>query len=182
VAVRRNRGFTLIEVIAAVMVGAVILIGARELFIELDGAAQRIVVGSHAVDRDANAERLLRALTVRLEVGIDSTRRFGGDEREAHFTSWCDVPSGWQERCDVTIRFDTLNGRMRLLLVRDTLSPIPVVTGLSGGRLRYLSSAVDGGVWFRTWSVGRTAPLAIGVLCDRAAQGDTLVLRIGTRG
>ena len=177
-----RRGFTLVEVMVALVVGAVVLTSARALFVEIAAGVGRVTSQAREADETANAERLLRALTVRLEVGTDSTRQFGGDERAAHFTSWCDMPSGWQERCPVTISFDTLDGRVALRMVHGGRASVVVVRGLSDGSLRYLGTAADGGTWFRSWGTGPTAPLAIGAICRTDARVDTLILRIGERG
>lgn len=158
------------------------LIGARELLTQIGDGAQQLTAAARTADVGANAERLLRGLTLRLEVGTDSLQRFSGEEREAQFASWCDVPSGWQERCEVRIAFDTIDADLALVLARHDGSRIPVRTGLARGKLLYLKSAADAGVWYRSWGTGVTAPLAIGAVCERNAQVDTLVLRIGARG
>jgi prepilin-type N-terminal cleavage/methylation domain-containing protein len=97
------RGFTLLEVVVALAVGGVLLLGARRMLETVGDGAQGITEAAKAADREANGERLLRALLGRLEVGTDSTRTFSGEEQAARFTSWCDVPAGWQERCIVTL-------------------------------------------------------------------------------
>jgi prepilin-type N-terminal cleavage/methylation domain-containing protein len=179
-----TRGFTLIEVLVALAVGAVVVLGARLM---LEGAAdggRRIARVAQGMDRDANAERLLRTTVASLEWGSaeEGGARFGGDEREARFTSWCDAPGGWQERCDVSIAvtFDSSATHVAgsLSLSRVGAEPVQIRDGFTHGALRYLADARDGGHWITKWDAGLAAPLAIGVILDR----DTLVLRVGERG
>jgi len=162
----------------ALVVSAVLLLGARILLGELGDDAHRITDAATRADRDANAERVLRSLLARLEVGTDSTRTFGGDERVAHFTTWCDVPAGWQERCQAALALDTADGELALTAALSTGESLVLRRGFHAGAFRYLSDAAMGGTWFREWGTGLTAPIALGVILDR----DTLIVRIGERG
>lgn len=175
---RRQIGFTLIEVVVALAVGGVVILGAHALLAAVADGADRITHASVEADRIANGERLLRALLGRLEVGTDSTRRFAGDEREARFTSWCDVPAGWLERCEVhiAVRTDGAGGTLSVLL--PTGIAVEVRRGVGPLSLRYLTNAAEGGRWVRTWGASLTAPLALGIVSDR----DTMIVRIGERG
>jgi prepilin-type N-terminal cleavage/methylation domain-containing protein len=168
-----RRGFTVFELIVALTVSAFALLGARALLETIAASAVHIQSAALAADRDANRERLLRALVGRLEVG-DSTATFVGDEHAAQFTSWCDVPAGWQERCTVTLATDTAG----LVAILSTGERILFRRGFRVGALRYLNNPAGGGEWFRIWTRQLTAPLAIGVIVD----GDTTILRIGERG
>jgi prepilin-type N-terminal cleavage/methylation domain-containing protein len=171
-------GFTLVEIVVALAVAGVVLLGARALLSGLADHAGRISTYSRVNERDANAERLLRSLIGQLEVGTSDAATFGGTEREATFTTWCDVPAGWQERCDVALVIDTLEAR-NVLLARFTSGRAVVLRDrFQRGSFRYLQDADAGGTWFRVWGTGVTTPLAIGVVLDR----DTLILRIGERG
>jgi prepilin-type N-terminal cleavage/methylation domain-containing protein len=116
-------GFTLIEVMVALAVAAVVVLGARLALEQLADDAGRIIDGAVLADRDANAERLLRSLFRRLEVGTGSAGTFGGDERSMSFTTWCDVPGGWQERCEATLAIDTIGDEPALLARLSTTRP-----------------------------------------------------------
>ncbi|MGH7719760.1 MAG: type IV pilus modification PilV family protein [Steroidobacteraceae bacterium] len=173
-----RRGFTLVEVIVALAVSGVVLLGARALLSGLADHADRLVTYGRATDREANAERLLRSLVAQLEVGTADAGTFGGTEREARFTTWCDVPAGWQERCEVMLAIDTLDSRALLRARLSTGHDLILRRGFRAGALRYLHDADAGGMWFHVWGTGVTAPQALGVILDR----DTLILRIGERG
>lgn len=175
----RRSGFTLIEVIVAVTLSAIVLLGARALWESLAGSVDRLRTRATADARVVNGERLLRSLVGRLEVGTDLSHEFAGDEREAHFTTWCDMPAGWQERCDAVIGIEADSGAgLRLVARLSTGERITLQRGFATGALRYLNDPIGGGVWFRIWGHGITAPLAIGVITD----GDTAIVRIGERG
>jgi prepilin-type N-terminal cleavage/methylation domain-containing protein len=171
-------GFTLIELVVALFVSGVVLLGARLILESLANAEGQLHGVVSAADRRANGERLLRALFARLEVGTDQAREFGGDERAARFTTWCDVPSGWLERCEAQVAIDTEAGALALVARLSTGERIVLQRGFGAGALRYLNAPAGGGQWFRVWGHGITAPLAVGVITD----GDTVIVRIGERG
>jgi hypothetical protein len=145
---------------------------------ELADGERRITESAAAVEADANGERLLRTLLGRLDMGASEQLRFGGTPDVAHFTSWCDVPSGWLERCDVELAIETKGDSGTLVARFADGSVIPLVRGFRRGALRYLNTPANGGEWFESWGAGATAPLALGVILDR----DTLIVRIGERG
>jgi prepilin-type N-terminal cleavage/methylation domain-containing protein len=173
-----RRGFTLVELVVALAIAGGILVGARILLEELAADADALVAAAAEADAEANAERSLRELVVRLEVGTDDARRFSGDERAARFTSWCDVPRGWLERCTVILAVDREGTEPVLAAMQSTGDVLVLRRGFTSATLRYLGDAARGGTWFRSWGESITAPLAIGIVFDR----DTLILRIGERG
>jgi prepilin-type N-terminal cleavage/methylation domain-containing protein len=174
-----RRAFTLIELIVALFVSGVVLLGARLILESLAATEARMRDAASTADRRANGDRLLRTLFARLEVGTNEAREFGGDERVASFTTWCDVPEGWLERCQAEVGIDTADGGGAALVARlSTGERVVIRTGFHAGTLRYLNTPAGGGQWFRVWGHGITAPLAIGVITD----ADTLIVRIGERG
>ena len=179
-----RRGFTLVELLVSLAVVGLVLAGARAILEQLSGTALQIAAGAERADRTANADRVLRALLGQLELGrgegarVGEGRRFTGNERAARFSSWCDTPAGWQERCEVAVGIDTLGGSGVLAVSLSTGEVLVLRRGFRSGRLRYLSDPGSGGVWFRDWGTSVTAPVALGVVLD----ADTLVVRIGERG
>jgi prepilin-type N-terminal cleavage/methylation domain-containing protein len=178
----RRDGFTIVEVLVALIVGSIVLLGAEHVLGILADSAQTIIVRSVDADGDANGERVLRTLVGRIEVGAPGASAFLGDQNTVRFSSWCDMPTGWLERCAVTLSFDSRAEQQLLVADIDRQRPLVLMRGGSGGAFRYLESAAHGGQWFQRWDTGITAPLGIGVLLDRGARTDTLLLRIGPRG
>ena len=184
---RDRRGFTLLEVIVAIAVGSLVVLGARAMLgiVADGGAATR--EAAVAADRVANAEAELRRLLRDLEVGTEQAMRFSGAPDEARFSTWCLVAGGWVERCRVVL---TIEAGASGAAVVATLSSgdgstgdrLELRSGFDRGELLYLSDASLGGRWFRIWGEGITAPLAIGLAVDSAGRADTTILRIGERG
>lgn len=171
-------GFTLLEVAVALSLAGMLLLGARWTLQSVAAGAERVAAAATRVDRDANAERLLRDLALRAEVRFSAGPRFRGDPRGVHWSTWCDVPAGWQERCEVTLALVRAGDRnvAALSLADGTL--VPLRSGFQRGAIMYLRSAAGGGVWTDRWDSDLEVPLGIGVVVD----GDTLVARIGERG
>jgi len=176
----RRAGFTLVEVMVALVVIGVVLVGARTMLGQIADDADRIAAAATEADREANAEGLLRAIADRLEVSPASGEevRFEGDERGARFRSWCEVPDGWLERCEASLGFIDLQGENVLALRLSTGELVPLRRGFGSGSIAYLRDAGGGGAWVRGWGASITAPLAFGLVID----GDTTIVRIGERG
>lgn len=179
---RRDRlgraGFTLVEVMVALVVSAVVVLGARMLLEQLGESAHRTTAAATRADRAANGERLLRDLAGRLEIGTTDAMRFSGEPQTASFSSWCDVPSGWQERCTVTLVATNEAGRASLAARFEGGGAITLLVRDAPIELRYLDDPRAGGRWFTDWGAGITAPLAVAVI----SGADTLIVRIGDRG
>ncbi len=179
-------GFTLVEVVVALAVSGIILVGARAMLDMLGDSANRIAQAAADADARANGDRLLRSLLTRLEVGTQEAHPFSGGPREVMFTTWCDTPAGWLERCDASVRLEsqgdtnTLVARLSPVDPRANLGPTTIVLarGFHTGVFRYLNDPGLGGRWFIEWGTGIVTPLAVGVILD----SDTTIVRIGERG
>lgn len=173
-------GFTLVEVMVALVVMGVVVVGARTMLGQVADDADRITAASAEADREANAELLLRTVVGRLDVARIPGRetRFEGEPRGARFQTWCEVPDGWLERCEASLGFIELNGENALALRLSTGEVIALRRGFQTGEMTYLRDAADGGAWVRRWGASITAPLALGIVVD----GDTTIVRVGERG
>jgi hypothetical protein len=152
------------------------VLGARLLFEGVANDARNVARAAQRDDREANAERVLRATVAALEVTGGQTQSFTGDAQTARFTSWCDSPGGWQERCAATLALKDSAAPGLVLTLANGMA-VRVREGFKHGELRYLSDAHDGGTWTPRWASGFTVPLAVGVVLD----SDTLILRVGER-
>ena len=175
---RARGGFTLIEVIVALVVSSIVLLGARAMLGEIGDDALRIAARAQRVDAETNAERTMRALVRGLELSANDSAQFSGTARRAQFSSWCDMPAGWQERCSVALVIEKRRDGDALVIHASARPPMIVRERVGTASLRYLSTVSAGGEWIRVWGAGITAPLAIGIILD----ADTLIVPIGERG
>lgn len=173
-------GFTLVEVMVALAVMGVVLVGARAMLGQIADDADRITAAAAEADRASNADLLLRAVAGRLEVVPVPGReiRFEGEPQGARFHSWCEVPDGWLERCEASLGFIEVEGEKVLALRLSTGEMVALRRGFASGELTYLRDAGNGGAWIARWGASVTAPLAFGIVVD----GDTTIVRIGERG
>lgn len=173
-------GFTLVEVMVALVVMGVVVVGARTMLGQIADDADRITAASTEADREANAEGLLRTIAGRLETRpvLGQEIRFEGEPQGARFHSWCEVPDGWLERCEASLGFIDLEGEKVLALRLSTGELVALRRGFRTGEMTYLRDAASGGTWVRRWGASVTAPLAFGIVVD----GDTTLVRIGERG
>ena len=175
---RRTRGFTLLEIMVALVVSAAAIGGAHALFGLL--ADLSALVGDVRDDgaRRSNGERLLRDLLLSAEAGADPTATFAGTSQDARFDSWCLTSRGWSERCFATLRLvvdpqqpDTSD----VLAALSTGEQLSLWRASAQATLGYLEDESFGGTWMPSWGPGVRAPLALGILSPR----DTIVLRVG---
>src|SRR5687768_3362934 len=103
----RRAGFTLLEVGVALAIALTLLVTARAMISAIGRANDQLTAVAQCADEDANAERLMRSLVGAIEVDTAQATYFGGDQTEMDFTSWCEMPSGWLERCRVRLQFDS---------------------------------------------------------------------------
>ena len=180
-----RRAFTLLEVVVALAVTGLILLGGRLLLEGVGRIALSTTRAAEASDRALNGDEVLRSLAGRLEIGTGGTHKFGGNERSVHFTTWCNTPQGWLERCDATIAVEEQDNTPALVAHLTPLGVnadigirhIVLARGFHQGGLRYLNDPRAGGRWFVQWGEAVTAPLALGVILD----SDTSIVRIGGR-
>jgi prepilin-type N-terminal cleavage/methylation domain-containing protein len=171
-------GFTLMEVVVALAISALLLVGARAVLEQLGGHATAVVRAAADADRDANAEAWIRELLGRAETTPEPERRFDGTADGARFHTWCESGGGWLERCAATVGFIAAGDTAVLAVRMGDADPVPLRRGFRAGRLIYLRDASSGGAWVRNWSSALAAPLAVGVVID----GDTIIVPIGERG
>lgn len=177
---RGPAGFTLVEVMVAIVVVGVVLAGARTMLGQIADDGDRIAAAAAEADREGNAELLLRAAAGRLEVSPGAGRllHFEGEPQGARFHTWCEVPAGWLERCVASLGFVELEDGQALALRLSTGELVPLRRGFESGEILYLREAGNGGGWIRRWGSSITAPVALGLVVD----GDTAIIRIGERG
>lgn len=173
---RLPTGFTLLEVTVALTIGGMALAGAVALLGGMGNRAEAITRAAAHVDRDANAERLLRTLVANVDPSADSSRTLAGDARSVTFHAWCETPAAWLDRCTVRVFFEHSQGVTSLKLAVAPpagASEIVLRNGLQTGSLRYLVDPKQGGTWASSWQ-HIVVPAAVAVIMDR----DTLLLAV----
>jgi prepilin-type N-terminal cleavage/methylation domain-containing protein len=170
-------GFTLLEVMVALTIGAMAVLGAAVLLSALGDRAAALHERARKMDFEGNAERTLREVAASLEVRASLRPSFVGDASSATFYAWCAIPAGWLSRCTVRLAFerDSAGSAWILRLVRGDTTVIPVRTGVAAGVLRYLVDPRAGGQWAEQWST-LVPPAAVALVAD----GDTLLVRLGS--
>lgn len=161
-----SRGFTLIEVTIALVVGGMAVTAAAALLGGLGDRADAIRAAGERTDRDANAERLLRMLWGNLRFSGDSTRTVSGDSMAVSFASWCETVEGWLRPCRARLAVERENGEQAYRFRLELGSASPDMTFWSVGgpaSIRYLRNAEHGGTWSTAWSE-IVAPPAIAVI------------------
>lgn len=180
---RTRRGLTLLELMVALALVGIVTLIARVLAERLGDAARRIEARTAAGDRDANAERLVRAVVASAEVATSDSITFAGDGERARLFSWCATPGGWLERCVVTLTRREAGDSSRFVLELPRGDSVVFPHTGRALALRYLSDARGGGKWTVSWGAGFVSPLALGlVYAAEPAERDTVILRIGERG
>lgn len=174
-------GFTLPEILVAIVLTAMIAVMARQIADQVADAGSRLLVATEAADRDANAERQLRAIVGSYREPAEDVAPFEGGSRAMHFRSWCDSPAGWAEPCDVTLVIEPTDSGTVLraeLTLASGRHVLPLGRVNSNAAFRYLRGPGNGGTWSRVWPAGAAAPVAVQVPFGREA----LLVRIGERG
>ena len=173
---RERAGFTLVEVLVALAIGAVVLVSARALLDGLASHARTTVRSMHDADSQGNGDRLARQVAGNLILIPDPAASFVGTTTESTFESWCPAARGGLERCRVRLALVQRPTEPGVVLSLSTGATIVLLRG-ANARLRYLSDAAEGGRWEDVWRQPHTPPLAVAL----SAGGRSLVLRIGER-
>ena len=168
-------GFTLIEVLVALVVSGMVVIAAAGLLSVFEDRIHTINRAAMQVDREANADRLLQQLVGNVTRGADSTPGVVGDALAMSLQTWCETPHGWLERCVAQLRFDRIGSRiaLRLRLRGADSAVIDIRRDLETGRLSYLRNAESRGSWTDSWTM-LGPPEAVAVILD----ADTLLLPV----
>jgi prepilin-type N-terminal cleavage/methylation domain-containing protein len=187
---RRDRGFTLIEVIIALTLGAVVVLLAHGLFTGVADGATHLTEARQTLDRDANARRWLAAVFGSLDVGSDGGG-FAGEPSRVEFGTWQLTQQDWFSKRRIAL---TRSGTRLVAIVplADTLVLSDNVTDLqfdylldvgSGGQSDSAPGAPGEHARFvREWLSPVSAPIVIRVRIAHTATIDTLLLIVGPRG
>ncbi len=179
VGLRERGAFTLVEVLVALTVSAVVLLGARALLESVADGTERIVSSSDAAAREVNDERTMRQLVWTVEVAGPDTLLFEGSRTSARFATWCATADGWLARCTAEMILSaTGDSSVALQVATSAGDELRLTYPSRRGALLYLERPDHGGRWVPAWPARIVPPLAIGVVLDT----DTVIVRVGERG
>jgi|SRR6266704_1761608 len=85
---RDQWGFTLIEVLVALTIAAVVVLLAHQVFAAVAADGRALIVARATLDRQSNAGRWLAATFLSLDVGTDSAGGFDGRADRVDFAAW----------------------------------------------------------------------------------------------
>lgn len=169
-------GFTLIEVVVALALGALAVALAAALTRSTADAAGRTSAHVSVAASESNGERLLRRLIGQMELSSRSDGANHGDAQFLRFTSWCDDPRGWQERCAVEMQISAPAEGIDVFL--SSGERLHLMRGRGVQSFLFLRSPEHGGRWSDRWIDRLSVPPAVGVVI----AGDTLLFRVEERG
>ncbi len=175
-------GFTLLEVLVAVIIAATLLLSADAVFEQLASSRDGTARSTGVRDEKQNADALIRGWVRQIDIspvgGSSQPHVFVGDAGETRFTSWCVAAGGWERECSVSLRTTADSSGVGVVAVSATGDSARIQMRDSTIALRYLIDAKDGGHWVDRWPSGPTVPIAIGIV----SPSDTIVYRVGARG
>jgi len=178
-------GFTLIEVMVALTLGALVVLLAHRIFTGVTDGSVRLAEARAALDREASARRLLAAVVGSIDIGRAGAGDFRGEPHGATFSTWYQSPAGWLEPRRVTLAL----GGDAVVLHGLADEPVRLADSVTSLDLDYLLDYGAGEAWVRTWSSTVSAPVAVRVRTTKTGNGkgergkvDTLLLIVGTRG
>jgi prepilin-type N-terminal cleavage/methylation domain-containing protein len=177
VSCRGRRGFTLVELVAALCLSGLVLLGAQALLSQLGESGERFAHEAADADARANGVRVLRSLVRHAERGLDSADRFTGDAVSARFTSSCLNAAGSLEPCHVRLVVGAVGDTATLTAVVSASDTLLLWTRRNMAALRYYDAGRREDPWLAEWPASVAVPAAIAIVLST----DTVVLRAGGR-
>src|SRR6266566_4584562 len=170
-------GFTLIEVLVALTIGAIVVLFAHELLGAVADRGRTLTVARAALDRSANARRWLDATFLSLDVGTEGAAGFDGRPDHAAFASWLLTSDGWFERRTVSLA----RNNYRLVASVAPGQPITLMDSVAELAFDYLLEPGAESRWVREWVSPVSAPLAVRMRIEKAGCPKGLPVGRGTR-
>lgn len=172
-----RRGFTLVEVLLAMVTGAVVALLAHEIFRSVTDTRQTLLAAGAEDDVRAQARRWLTGALRSCRVGPDST--FEGHTTEATFTTVLPVGPGRLEPSRVKL----FVGSRGLALAGAATGSILLDPSAVSLRLDYLHELGSQAAWSAEWVSPVSAPTAVRLRIGRTTAGgeevDTLLFLLG---
>ena len=173
-------GFTLIEVMVALMLSAIVVLLAHQIFSGVVDGVGRLDAARAELDRRSNARRWLIEAFGSLQTGADSAGSFEGHPQQLAFSTWQRAAQGGlaRERVSVLAAGSTLVAQM-------APGTLDLADSIRAVGFDYLLEPGANTTWAREWISPVSAPLAVRVritYLGSPERADTLLLLIGGRG
>jgi prepilin-type N-terminal cleavage/methylation domain-containing protein len=177
---RRTPGFTLVEVLVAVVLTGLVAVLAHQLFGAVIDGSGRLERARRSLDRAGNARGLLRDAFLSLDVGSDGAGGFDGQPQRVAFTTWLPTADGWDERHAVELGL--AQGR-RWTATGIGPAPIVLADSIRAVAFDYLLEPGADARWVGDWHSPVSAPIAVRVrITDVTGACDTMLYLIKGRG
>jgi prepilin-type N-terminal cleavage/methylation domain-containing protein len=172
-----RRGVTLLELLVALAIAGLAMLGGVLLLDQVDDSARRIDAESRRDALDNNGERALSRLLADARGSSDTADRFRGDDQNASFLGLCDMPSGWPELCRVGLSI-TSEPDSSAVVAQPASGPAFAVARVAGpAAFRYLDAARSGdSAWLARWTASIALPAALALI----TPVDTTVFPLGS--
>jgi prepilin-type N-terminal cleavage/methylation domain-containing protein len=172
-----RHGFTLIEILVALTIGATVVLMVHQAFGAMLDSSAALDASRMAHRRETRAREILQEAFGSLEIGMPGNVGFDGSQRQATFTTILPRRAAESQASAVTIAIDgrwlTIGDRGKV----DTLIDSPEIV------FDYLMSYGAQSSWVQNWHSPASAPLAARLKVRRdSVTVDTLFFLIGPRG
>lgn len=174
-----RRGFTLVEILVALVIGGIAVATAAAVFAASSDGVRTLADRSDRWTREATGRAWLAQLFAGAEVRNAPGSEFVGLERFVRFPTRYWAEEGWLEPGVVSIELD--EGRITTALSAGR--GMVLMDSLADASFEYLIRYGEQSPWLREWESGTTLPLAVRLRLTHPDQSaDTVLFYIGERG
>lgn len=166
---------TLVEIVAALAIAGLAVLGGALVIDQLNDQGVRIVRDGAAGARVGNGDRLLHRLFSEAEPSLDSTEQLRGAARSVEFRTRCDSPFGWTEPCQALFAIDSLRDSSDVTVQLSTGESVILARRAGLAEFRYVDLLRADTAWMQRWLGGAVLPSAIAIVTST----DTLLLPVG---
>lgn len=168
----RRRGTTLVELMAALALSGIVLLGAHGLLSALTVTRAALAQRASVLEEIGVGFRHLREALMMSEAVESGAAPFFGDATGAAFSSRCRSGGGWYERCRVELQLTPYGAFTRLQMRERSGGWTEVLRREGSAHMLYRAMESDTAVWRDRWGTSIARPNAIGL----AVGMDTIVL------
>jgi prepilin-type N-terminal cleavage/methylation domain-containing protein len=169
-------GFTLVEIIAALSIGALVMLLAHAIVGSTTDQVRSLSRADEALSRESNGYRWLAETLRSVHVGASDGSRFDGTEAEVRYSTWLLRAGGWSEMDRVRVGLDgaalvAALGSGRSIILRDSVRHV---------EFDYLRERGERSPWVGEWTSDVAPPIGLRIRVSTGsgplAVVDTLLL------